>query len=201
VRPESNDRPDDQNYSESDSVNPAAVRHDRQRANQAAANGLARLGQPESPTRTPYGTAPGFEPEAPTAGNGMQWCPKCGKSAIPIGEPSCGEYEPCRTLQPGELSYQDLVNEVVRLRARVRELAARAANPQRKSKPVKPEPNSDEERVMLRHRGFLPRWIKTFISLRGLIHARFQDRKGLTASKYPGPHLPMLTRRFASKTA
>src|SRR6266446_2079747 len=76
-------------------------------------------------------------------GDGMQWCPKCGDVAIPVGEPSCRECEP----QSVELSYEDLVKEGVRLRARVKELEARATNPQSKSKPAKPEANSDEERV------------------------------------------------------
>jgi hypothetical protein len=143
VRPAYHHRPDDQkNYSEANSANTGVARRDREGANQAAAHGLARLRQTESRT-TPYGTAPGFEPKAPTPGNGMQWCPNCGKVAIPIGEPSCRECEP----QPGEPSYEDLVKEVVRLRARVEELEARAANPQRMSKPAKPEANSDEERV------------------------------------------------------
>ena len=38
-------------------------------------------------------------------GDGMQWCPKCGDVAIPVGEPNCRECEP----QSVELSYEDLV--------------------------------------------------------------------------------------------
>jgi hypothetical protein len=124
VRPEYHHRPDDQNYSESNSAN-APARHDRQRVSQAAADSLARLPQAESRTRTPYGTAPGFEPKAPTPGDGMQWCPKCSNVAIPIGAPACRECEPNRTPSSDEQriqSYADMAAENVRLRGRVAEL-------------------------------------------------------------------------------
>jgi hypothetical protein len=119
VRPAYHHWPEDQkNYSESNSANTAVARRDRQRADQAATDDLAHL-------RQGYGPPPGLASNPPKPGNGNQCCPKCGKMVIPNAASASCESESNRTLNLGELSYEDLFNEAVRLRTHVKELVDR----------------------------------------------------------------------------
>ncbi len=109
VRPEYRHRPDDQIYSEANFETTATPR-DRQKAVQmAAAHRLGGRRKAESRTRTPHGTAPRFEPEAPRLGNRTRLSPKCGKLAIPIGEPVSRYSERYRMPRSGERSYIEKV--------------------------------------------------------------------------------------------
>jgi hypothetical protein len=188
VRPAYHHRPEDQkNYSESNSANTGVARRDREGVNQVAAHGLARLRQAESRTRTPHGAPSRLESNAPTPGDGKQWCPKCGKMAIPIAAPACRECEPNRTPDLGELSFEDLFNEAVRLRTRVKELEARSADAARKLKPPKPEPNSDEERVYVTPPEFYCELNKEFNFTPGFDPCPHPRPKGFDGLKVPWP--------------
>jgi hypothetical protein len=188
VRPAYHHRPEDQkNYSESNSANTGVARRDREGANQAAAHGLARLRQAESRAGTPDAAPPALESNAPTSGDGNQWCPKCGRLAVPIAASACRECEPTRTPHPGELSYEDLFNEAVRLRTHVRELEVRLADAARKSKPPKPEPNSYEERVYVTPPKFFAELNKEFNFTPGFDPCPHPRPKGFDGLKVPWP--------------